>query len=97
MKRLLLVFGFVLALSTLGAGSVAAGGIWPLHRHHKEPAAAKPPKAEKTKKSWLHHEKSGDKARQKSAQQEASLGISPGPKSVGGRHPSPGPAGAGAN
>jgi hypothetical protein len=101
MKKLLLTAGFVLALGTLSSASAAAGPSWPFHRHHKDkaPAAAKAEhpkkdKAEKSKKSLFHRQKSQDKAREESARAEA--GVSPGPKSVGWRHQTPGPAGAGA-
>jgi uncharacterized protein (DUF58 family) len=102
MKKLFLAACFTLALATLGPVSAAATGtIWPLHRHHKDkaPAAAKSEKpakvkSEKSKKSLFHRQKSQDKAREESARAEA--GVSPGPKSVGWRHQTPGPAGAGA-
>jgi hypothetical protein len=101
MKKLLLVICFTLALGTLGPVSAAAGPSWPFHRHHKDPAAAKASKpaknkSEKGKKSLFHREKSRDKARDKSAREEVAAGVSPGPKSVGWRHQTPGPAGAGA-
>ena len=101
MKKLLLATCFTLALATLVPVSAAAGPIWPLHRHHKDkaPAAAKSEKpakvkSEKSKKSLFHRQKSQDNARAESARAEA--GISPGPKSIGWRRQSPGPAGAGA-
>jgi hypothetical protein len=101
MKKLLLTAGFVFALGTLGPVSAAAGPSWPFHRHHKDkaPATAKAEKpakvkSEKSRKSLFHRGKSQDKAREQSARAEA--GISPGPKSVGWRHQTPGPAGAGA-
>ena len=102
MKKLLLATCFTLALGALGPVSAAATGtIWPLHRHHKDkaPAAPKPEhpkkdKAEKSKKSLFHRQKHEDNARAESARAEA--GVSPGPKSVGWRHQTPGPAGAGA-
>jgi hypothetical protein len=100
MKKLLLATCFTIALGVLGPVSAAAGPSWPFHRHHKDPAAktSKPAKtkSEKGKKSLFHHEKSRDKAREKSAREEIAAGVSPGPKSVGWRHQSPGPAGAGA-
>lgn len=98
MKRLLLTACFALALGTLGAASAAAGPTWPWHRHHKEkaPAAVKAEKPPKSKKSLFHRQKSHDKAREQSAQAEVAAGVSPGPKSVGWRRQSPGPAGAGA-
>jgi hypothetical protein len=100
MKRLLLVVCFALALGTLGPISAATTGtIWPLHRHHKDPAAAKVEHPKKSrsdsgKRSLFHRGKSQDTARAESARAEA--GVSPGPKSVGWRHQTPGPAGAGA-
>ena len=101
MKRFLLVVCFTLALGMLGPVSAAAGHDWPWHRQHKDPAAAKTSKpakikSEKGKKSLFHREKSRDKAREKSARAEVAAGVSPGPKSVGWRHQTPGPAGAGA-
>jgi hypothetical protein len=101
MKRLFLVVCFTLGLGMLGPVSAAAGHDWPWHRHHKDPAAAKASKpakikSEKGKKSLFHRGKSQDKAREKSAREEVAAGVSPGPKSVGWRHQTPGPAGAGA-
>ena len=97
MKKLLLAACFTFALGTLGPVSAAASPDWPWHRHHKDPAAAKPIRSEKSKKSWLHRGKSQDKAREQSARAEVAAGVSPGPKSVGWRHQTPGPAGAGAH
>jgi hypothetical protein len=101
MKKLLLAACFTFALGMLGPVSAAAGPSWPFHRHHKDkaPAAAKAEhpkkdKAEKSKRSLFHRQKSQDKAREESARAET--GVSPGPKSVGWRHQTPGPAGAGA-
>jgi len=100
MKKLLLAACFTLALATLGPVSAAAGPSWPFHRHHKDKAPAakaehpKKDKAENNKKSLFHRGKSQDKAREESARAEA--GVSPGPKSVGWRRQTPGPAGAGA-
>jgi len=98
MKKLLLATCFTFALGTLAPVSAAAGPGWPFHRHHKDkaPAAAKAEKPPKTKKSMFHRQKSQDKAREQSARQEAAAGVSPGPKSVGWRRQTPGPAGAGA-
>jgi hypothetical protein len=98
MKKLFLAACFALALGMLGPVSAAAGPSWPFHRHHKDkaPAAAKAEKPAKSKKSLFHRQKSQDKAREKSARAEAAAGVSPGPKSVGWRHQTPGPAGAGA-
>ncbi len=95
MKRILLITCCALALSALGPVSASAGIRWPLHRHRKDPAAAKADKPEKGKKAKHHREKSRDKGREKAAREEA--GVSPGPRSVGWRYPQPGPAGAGAH
>ena len=96
MKKFLLATCFTIALGTLSSASAAAGPNWPFHRHHKDkaPAAAKAEKPAKNKKSMFHRQKSQDKAREESARTEA--GVTPGPKSVGWRHQTPGPAGAGA-
>ena len=93
MKKLFLAACFTFALASVSA---AAGPGWPFHRHHKDkaPAAAKAEKPPKTKKSLFHRQKSGDKAREQAARSEA--GVTPGPKSVGWHHQTPGPAGAGA-
>jgi len=96
MKKLLLAICFVLVLSILGPVSVASGHDWPWHRHAKDPAATKAEKPAKTKKPFFHRGKSQDKARENSAHEEVAAGVSPGPKSVGWRHQTPGPAGAGA-
>lgn len=98
MKKFLLAACFALALGMLGPASAAAGPDWPFHRHHKDkaPAAAKAEKPAKSKKSLFHRQKSQDKAREKSARAEVAAGVSPGPKSVGWRRQTPGPAGAGA-
>ena len=96
MKKLLLAACFAIALGMLGPASSAAGPGWPFHRHHKDKAAAAP-KAEKppkSKKSMFHRKKSEDQAREQAARSEA--GVTPGPKSVGWRRQTPGPAGAGA-
>jgi len=100
MKKLFLATCFTLALGMFGSVAAAAGPSWPFHRHHKD-AAAKTSKPAKTKsehgkKSLFHRQKSEDKAREKSARAEVAAGVSPGPKSVGWRRQSPGPAGAGA-
>ena len=93
MKKLFLAACFTFALASVSA---AAGPGWPFHRHHKDkaPAAAKAEKPPKSKKSLFHRKKSEDKVREQAARSEA--GVTPGPKSVGWRHQTPGPAGAGA-
>ncbi len=88
MKRLLLVVCFALALGTLGPVSAATTGtIWPFHRHHKDPAAAKASKpakskSEKSKKSFFHHGKSDDKAREQSARAPSRKIRRQGPRTV---------------
>jgi hypothetical protein len=96
MKKLLLAICFVLVLSIPGPVSAASIHDWPWHRHAKDPAATKAEKPAKTKKPFFHRGKSQDKARENSAHAEVAAGVSPGPKSVGWRHQTPGPAGAGA-
>ncbi|HXJ12096.1 MAG TPA: hypothetical protein VNH19_07475 [Candidatus Limnocylindrales bacterium] len=98
MKKLFLAACFTFALAALGPVASAAGPGWPFHRHHKDkaPAAAKAEKPAKNKKSMFHRQKSQDKTREQSANAEVAAGVSPGPKSVGWRRQSPGPAGAGA-
>src|SRR5215470_6296841 len=98
MKRLLILVCCAFALSAFGPVHSASAGIHLWHRHHKDKnAAAKPAKTPKTAKventkskhSLFHHNK--DQARSLNADMRYT-----GPKSVGGRHPEPGPAGAGA-
>jgi len=98
MKRILLVLSCALALSAAVPWASASANIrlWP--RHHKDSkkkdpakdAAAPKPKA---KRSFLHH---GKNTREQAAHSEATYGMA-GPKSVGWRHPEPGPAGVGAH
>jgi hypothetical protein len=96
MKRIVLACCFLLALSTLGPVSAASAAGWPWHRHSKDSTAAPADagKTEKPKKAKQRREKKSEKAREQSAQKEAR--ISPGPKTVGWWHKTPGPAGAGA-
>jgi len=95
MKRLLVALSFTLFVSVAAPASVNAAPnirLWP-HKHPKEAsdtaAATKP----KTKHGLLHHAKP---SREEAARSEATYGM-PGPRSVGRRHPEPGPAGFGAN
>ena len=92
MKRSLLLFSCALALTCPAAS--AAGGIKIWHRHHKDATAKTADTApkQKAKKSILHRHKA---TREEAARSEVSYGMT-GPKSVGGRHPQPGPAGYGA-
>ena len=94
MKRLLVVIPFALFLSvatpTLGAASNIR--LWP-HKHHKDASEAAEAPKPKAKRSLLHRAKP---SRDDAARSEATYGMT-GPKSVGLRHPQPGPAGYGAN
>ena len=91
MKQLLVLLSCALLLSVVVTSADAASGIrlWPRHKTPKESTEAPKPK---TKRSVLHRAKP---SRDESARSEASYGM-PGPKSVGWRHPTPGPAGYGA-
>jgi hypothetical protein len=94
MRRPLLLLSCALALSATCPIASSAGGIKIWHRHHKDAtaktadAAPKP----KAKRSILHRHKP---TREDAARSEATYGMT-GPKSIGRRHPQPGPAGYGA-
>lgn len=96
MKRSpLLVFSCALVLSAACPVVSTAANIKIWHRHHKDAAAktadaAPKPKA---KRSILHRHKP---TREEAAHSEIAYGMT-GPKSIGHRHPQPGPAGYGAN
>ena len=92
MKRLLLVVSCELCMSTAAPLARASTDIrfWP-RKHKDAPKTAEAPKAEK-KKTFLHRAKP---SREQAARSEATYGMT-GPKSVGWRHPQPGPAGVGA-
>jgi len=94
MKRPLLLLSCALVLSATCHVASAAGGIKIWHRHHKEAAAKTADAAPKPKarRSILHRHKA---TREEAARSEIAYGMT-GPKSVGGRHPQPGPAGYGA-
>lgn len=94
MKRSLLLLSCALAISAVCPTASAAGGIKIWHRHHKD-ATAKTADATpkpKARRSILHRQKP---TREQAARSEIAYGMT-GPKSVGGRHPQPGPAGYGA-
>jgi len=91
MKRIALLLSCALFLSAVGPITSASAGIRIWHRHHKDAAktsAAPKPKSHRT----IFHR---SKTREQAAREEATFGM-PGPKSVGTRHPQPGPAGVGA-
>jgi len=73
------------------SANAAGGGIrlWP---HHKDASKSAETSKQKPKKSLLHRSKP---SRDEAARSEATNGMT-GPKSVGWRHPEPGPAGYGA-
>lgn len=92
MKRLLLVLCCVLCLSAAVPSASASTDIRFWHRNHKDPSNAAVAPKPKAKRSLLHRAKP---SRGQSARSEATFGMT-GPKSVGWRHPEPGPAGFGA-
>jgi len=92
MKRPVLVLSCVLCLSAAAPLSSASAEIRFWHRKHKDsPKSADAPKP-RAKRTFLHGGKPG---REQAARSEAAFGMT-GPKSVGWRHPAPGPAGVGA-
>jgi hypothetical protein len=92
MKRPLLLLSCALCLSTAVPLASASGNIrlWP--RKHKESPKSTEASEPKVKKNLFHHAKP---SREQAARSEATFGMT-GPKSVGWRHPQPGPAGVGA-
>ena len=93
MKELLVVASCALFLSVAAPSANASKDIrfWP--HSHKDRAATTEASKPKPKRSLLHHAKH---SRDQAARSEATYGMT-GPKSVGLRHPQPGPAGYGAN
>ena len=97
MKRSVLLLACLLGLSTAAPFANAATDIRFWHHKHKDSdkntAAADSTEAKpKSKRNVLHRAKP---SREKAARSEAAFGMT-GPKSVGLRHPEPGPAGFGA-
>jgi len=98
MKRSVLVLTCAIFLSAAAPLANAATDIRLWHRKHKDSpkntAAPEPIEAPKpkTKRTFLHRAKP---SREQAARSEAAFGMT-GPKSVGFRHPQPGPAGVGA-
>jgi len=90
-KKVLALLFCALFLSIAASSANAAGGIrlWP---HHKDSSKSSEAPKQKPKKSLLHRSKP---SRDEVAHSEATNGMV-GPKSVGWRHPEPGPAGYGA-
>jgi len=93
MKRLLtlLFCAFFLSIAAPAASAAAEIRLWP-HKHHKDASEATETPKPKTKRSLLHRAKP---SREDAARSEATYGMTA-PKSVGWRHPTPGPAGYGA-
>jgi len=93
MKFQILVFSCMLFLGAASPIAGASTGIRIWHRHHKDPPAktAEAPK-QKAKRSLFHRSRP---TREQAAKSEATYGMT-GPKSIGHRHPQPGPAGVGA-
>lgn len=91
MNRLLVVLACAFCLS-IAAPSANASNIrlWP--KGHKDPSKTAEAPKPKTKKSIFHRAKS---SAGQAGRTEATYGMT-GPKSVGWRHPEPGPAGYGA-
>jgi hypothetical protein len=92
MNRLLLAACCAVWLSAAASAASASTDIrlWP--HHHKDSNKASVPAKPKEKHGFLHR---GKGSREQAARSETSNGM-PGPKSVGWRHPQPGPAGVGA-
>jgi hypothetical protein len=91
MKRRLLMFCCALFLSASGPIASASADIRFWHRHHKDPAKTSVAPKPKPKRTLFHRAKP---TRAQAAREEAAFGKT-GPKSVGRRHPQPGPAGVG--
>ena len=91
MKRLLILLSCALSLSVAAPSASAATDIrfW----HHKDPNKTSEAPEPRAKRTFLHRSKP---SREQAARSEATFGTT-GPKSVGRRHPQPGPAGFGAN
>lgn len=92
MKRLLLLGFCALSMSAASPAVGASADIRIWHRHHKDPAKTAEAPKPKAKKSIFHR---AQPTREQAAKSEIAYGMT-GPKSVGGRHPQPGPAGYGA-
>jgi len=92
MKRLLLVLSCTLCLSAAVPLASASTDIRFWHRKHKDPSKSTEAAKPKAKRTFLHR---GNPSHEQAARSEATFGMT-GPKSVGWRHPAPGPAGVGA-
>jgi hypothetical protein len=92
MKRLLLLLSCTLCLSAATPLASASTDIRFWHRKHKDSSKSTEAAKPKAKRTFLHRAKP---SREQAARSEATYGMT-GPKSVGWRHPAPGPAGVGA-
>jgi len=93
MKRLLLVLSCALFLSTACPAASNSIDVRFWHRNHKDSNKTAVDSKPKEKRAFLHRSRS---SREQAARTEATFGMT-GPKSVGWRHPQPGPAGVGVN
>jgi hypothetical protein len=91
MKRLLLLLSCAFCLSAAAPSASASTDIRFWHRNHKDPSKTTVAPKPKAKRTFLHRAKP---SREQAARSEATFGMT-GPKSVGWRHPEPGPAGVG--
>ena len=92
MKLRLLVVFCMLSLGVVSPAAGASTGIRIWHRHHKDAAKTAEAPKQKAKRPIFHRSRH---TREEAAKSEAAYGMT-GPKSIGGRHPQPGPAGYGA-
>jgi len=98
MKGSILLLTCAVCLSVAASSASAASDVRFWHRKHKDSpkstAVTEPSEAPeaKSKRTFLHRIKP---SREQEAHSEAAYGMT-GPKSVGFRHPEPGPAGFGA-
>jgi hypothetical protein len=93
MKRPLVVLSCALCLAAAVPSARASIDVRFWHRTHKDPSGTTVAPKPKATRTFLRRARP---SRQQAARSEATFGMS-GPKSVGWRHPQPGPAGVGAN
>jgi len=92
MKRLLLMLSCVFFISAAVPMTSASADLHFWRHHHKDQAKTSAAPKPKAKRTFLHRAKP---THGQPAREEAAFGMT-GPKSVGWRHPHPGPAGVGA-
>ena len=93
MKQLLILLSCAVFLSVAATSASASTDIRFWHRNHKDAGTISEAREPKAKRTFLYR---GKPSREQAARSEATFGMT-GPKSVGRRHPQPGPAGFGAN